>query len=301
MDNQRMHAVPSLNLYIDLLERCLLDSIYHDNTYNKTVRDNGLDWPKRAHTMIGAKRLSNVRTCIQNVIKENVPGDFLEAGVWRGGCTILMRGILKAYDIKNRNVWVADSFEGLPRPDDKNYPADRGLDLTSYKELSVSLDQVKDNFSRYSLLDNQVKFLKGWFKDTLHKAPIEKLAILRLDGDLYESTMQTLEALYSKLSPGGYCIIDDYIYVEPCRRAVNDYRAKHGIKDTIYQIDQHGVYWKKGVVSTTQESIILIPSDFDWEVYYKINPDVKILGYSYEVAVHHYVNYGYKEGRAYKY
>jgi O-methyltransferase len=291
---------PAINLYIDLLEKSLLNAIYQDDNYNKVIRDHGLDWPKRAHTMIGAKRLDNVATCVKNAIKENIPGDLLEAGVWRGGCTILMRGILKAYGITNRTVWVADSFQGLPRPNDKVYPADRGLDLSVHPELSVSLEQVKENFSRYGLLDDHVKFIKGWFKDTLHKAPINKLAVLRLDGDLYESTIQTLEALYPKLSPGGYCIIDDYIFVPPCRRAVEDYRRKHNIQDTIIPIDQYGVYWKKGVINPHAPPLVLIPADFNWVEYYKHNPELRKLGYSYEIAFHHYITQGHKAGLRYK-
>lgn len=291
---------PAIDVYIDLLVKSLLNAIYQDDNYSKVNRDNGLDWPKRAHTMIGAKRLENVAMCVKNAIKENIPGDLMETGVWRGGCTILMRGILKAYGIKNRNVWVADSFQGLPKPNDKAFPADKGLDLSVHPELAVSLEEVKENFSRYGLLDDQVKFVKGWFKDTLHKAPINKLAVLRLDGDLYESTIQSLEALYPKLSPGGYCIIDDYIYVAPCRRAVEDYRRKHNIQDTILQIDQYGVYWKKGVVDPQAPPVVLMPPGFDWVAYYKHNPQVRNLGYSFEIAFHHYITQGHKQGLQYK-
>ena len=94
------------------------------------------------------------------------------------------------------------------------------------------------------MLDNRVKFLEGWFRDTLPTAPVEKLAVLRLDGDLYESTILALDSLYPKLSPGGFVIIDDYI-LEFCRKAVEDYRAKHGITDEMIQIDRTAVFWKK--------------------------------------------------------
>ena len=121
-----------------------------------------------------------------------------------------MRALLKAYAVKDRLVWVADSFKGLPVPNPEKYPADTGDRLHEFKELAVPLDQVKSNFAKYGLLDNQVRFLKGWFRDTLPNAPVEQLAIIRLDGDMYESTMEALVHLYPKLSRGGYSIVDDY-------------------------------------------------------------------------------------------
>jgi predicted O-methyltransferase YrrM len=84
--------------------------------------------------------------------------------------------------------------------------------------LAVSREDVERNFAKYGLLDDRVVFLQGWFKDTLPSAPIGKIALLRLDGDMYESTMDALQNLYPKLSPGGYCIIDDFF--GPCRLAV---------------------------------------------------------------------------------
>lgn len=134
--------------------------------------------------MIGSLRLNNLQFCIENVLAENVPGDFIETGVWRGGATIFMRAILKAYDVTDRLVWVADSFEGLPVPDSVQYPEDAGLNLQMYRDLAVPLEEVQSNFRRYELLDDRVHFLKGWFRDTLPNVPIEQLAILRLDGDL---------------------------------------------------------------------------------------------------------------------
>ena len=82
--------------------------------------------------------------------------------------------------------------------------------------LAVPEEEVKANFRRYGLLDDQVRFLPGWFKDTLQDAPIDRIAVLRLDGDLYESTIQALDALYPRVSPGGFCIIDDYLAVKAC-------------------------------------------------------------------------------------
>ena len=234
-------------LYIDLLKRCLTNTIYFRPTeeIGFDFRDEGKDWPADAHTMIGMKRMDNIQYCVEKVIMDDIPGDLMETGVWKGGATIFMRGLLQAYGIKNRNVWVADSFEGLPRPDSDNYPQDEGIDLFQFNELAVSLEEVRDNFDRYGLLDKHVKFIKGWFKDSLPAAPVQQLAVLRLDGDLYESTINALDSLYPKLNPGGFLIVDDYGAVEACRQAVHDYRSRHGIDEEIVPVDWTGVFWKK--------------------------------------------------------
>src|SRR5207248_8332186 len=109
-----------------------------------------------------------------------------------------IRGILAAYGITDRTVWAADSFAGVPPP---THPQDREVDLSAgvLPVLAVPLEEVQELFKRYDLLDAQVRFLKGWFKDTLVDAPINRLAMLRLDGDLYESTMDALVPLYGKV------------------------------------------------------------------------------------------------------
>jgi O-methyltransferase len=155
-----------------------------------------------------------------------------------------MAGILRASGQQGRKVWVADSFAGLPPPDPERFPADAGDTHHTVSALAVSLDDVRATFERYDLLDDNVAFLKGWFSDTLPAAPIERLAVLRLDGDMYGSTWDALEALYPKLSPGGFCIVDDFGVVAGCQRAVLDYRAKHGITEPIEAIDGWGVFWR---------------------------------------------------------
>ena len=232
-------------LYLELLETSLLDLIYERNKMRRMLREEGRDFPGRAMTMIGRKRLDNLQRLTEDALARGVEGDLIEAGAWRGGATIFMRGILAAHGVADRDVWVADSFEGLPPPDVENFPADEGSKFHENEILAVSLDIVKRNFERYGLLDDQVRFLKGWFKDTLPNAPIERLAILRLDADMYQSTTEGLRYLYPKLSPGGYVILDDYECIEQCAKATTDYRAKHGIDAEIHVIDTCGVYWQK--------------------------------------------------------
>jgi hypothetical protein len=262
------------DLYIDMVKRCVLNIPYvdaeinpvqphgrirsvllqsfkragiqlaHSRRGNYTARLEGKDFSDIAHSMLSLKRLDNVQSCVETVLKDGVPGDFIETGVMRGGAVILMRAILKAHGITDRRVWAADSFEGLPAPDTERYPDDEGAAWHLRPLTEVALDYVKRNFERYGLLDDQVKFLKGWFRDTLAGAPIDKLALLRLDGDLYESTMDALVPLYPKLSSGGFIIVDDY-NLPMCRKAIHDYRQREGISEPIVPIDDAGVYWRK--------------------------------------------------------
>ncbi|MHB8594864.1 MAG: TylF/MycF/NovP-related O-methyltransferase, partial [Acidimicrobiales bacterium] len=208
-------------------------------------RELGRDWPAEAETMIGMRRLVHLACCVARVVAEGVPGDVLEAGVWRGGACILMRGVLAAVADTERRVWVADSFAGLPKPDAERYPADTDDRHWTFTELAVGPDAVRRNFARYDLLDDRVQFLQGWFANTLPKAPVSSLAVLRVDGDMYGSTMEVLEALYPKLSVGGYCIIDDYGAVAGCRAAVTDFRSAHGVDEPMETIDWTGVAWRR--------------------------------------------------------
>jgi hypothetical protein len=174
---------------------------------------------------------------------DDIPGDFIEAGVWRGGACIFMKGIVEAYGDYERRIFVADSFAGLPAPNVDEYPADAGDLHHAFKQLAVSRLEVEENFRQYGLLDERIIFLEGWFKDTLPTAPIDRLAVLRLDGDMYESTIQALDALYHKVSQGGFVIIDDY-HLTRCAQAVNDYRSRNNINSPVIPIDGLGVWWR---------------------------------------------------------
>lgn len=247
--------------YLDLLKTCLCGLIHEDvpeyafpvglimdaapKKFLRTLRVNGRDIPGQAHTAIGLRRLENLQACLETVLAEHIPGDVIETGVWRGGATIFMRGVLAAYGSADRSVWVADSFSGLPVPDVQRYPADAAWQKNS-GWMAASQDEVRRNFERYDLLDAQVQFLPGWFEDSLPTAPIERLALMRLDGDLYQSTMEALTHLYHRLSPGGFVIVDDYC-ISSCRLAVDEFRAAHGIDEPLQPIDGWAVFWRRAM------------------------------------------------------
>lgn len=165
--------------------------------------------------------------------------------MWRGGASIFMRGMLKAYGVADRRVWVADSFAGLPPADPVRYPKESPIPFHTMQDLAVSLEAVRRNFQCYGLLDDQVQFLKGWFRDTLPSAPVQKLAIMRLDGDMYESTMDALVNLYHKLSSGGFVILDDYNAIRSCNDAVEDFRRQRSVTAELRLISGAGAYWMK--------------------------------------------------------
>jgi O-methyltransferase len=217
-----------------------------DRPDHEQERAEGADWPLFAQTMVGLHRLDNLRRCIETLTADGIPGDLIETGVWRGGSSIFMRGVLKAHGITDRTVWVADSFRGLPPPDPGRYPADAEGNWHVADHLAVSVDEVRENFRRYGLLDDQVNFVKGWFRDTLPVLRDRAWALVRLDGDMYESTMDGLRNLYPGLSRGGFLVVDDY-QIDVCREAVTDFRREQDITEPIERIDWTGVFWRKGL------------------------------------------------------
>jgi O-methyltransferase len=247
--------------YLDLLKRSLtdllgaktLEAVAQPNGTVKAMpltdlgkRETGADWPMNGTTMVGLRRLDHLQRCIESIVAEGVDGDLIETGVWRGGASIFMRGVLASLDA-DRDLWVADSFEGLPKSKPEEYPADADSDEHFvFDYLSVSEDRVRAAFERYGLLGDKIRFLKGWFSDSL--PPLKgtrQWSLLRLDGDMYESTIVALDSLYPDLSPGGFVVIDDYGAIPQCREAVSDFRRANGIEDPIEMIDWTGASWRR--------------------------------------------------------
>lgn len=248
----------SVGLYLDLLKRSLTNTVFEsepdidDDEFRFTMDFTAHYVNSNAISMLPLARIENIRTCIESILRDSVHGDLIETGVWRGGASIFMRGVLKAHGILDRLVWVADSFEGLPEPDPDLFPLEAKVKSgpvmqKAYHNFAVGLEEVMRNFAAYGLLDDQVKFLKGWFKDTLPTAPIGTLSLMRLDGDFYESTRDSLINLYDKLSVGGYVIVDDYgenswTY---CRKAVDEFRSERHIEDPLISVDSRCSYWQR--------------------------------------------------------
>jgi hypothetical protein len=205
------------------------------------IRLTGVDWPLHGTTMIGLQRLDDLQACVESVVRDGVSGDLIEAGIWRGGASILMRATLDALGAADRTVWVADSFQGFPAPDDEH--PDRG-NLAPIDYLAVPVDVVRANFARLGY-ERGVRFVPGFFEDTLPGLAGERWSVVRVDGDTYEATWTTLQSLYPGLSVGGHLIVDDYGAVEECRRAVDEFRSHHGIDDPLERVDWTGVRWRR--------------------------------------------------------
>jgi hypothetical protein len=223
-------------LYLDLLKKSLL-------------RDR--------ITMLGEHKLDTLRYCVEDCLKNDIDGDIIETGVWKGGATIYFTGILKAHGVTNRKVFVADSFAGLPPPDAEKWPQDRGDTHHTRDDLAIGLEEVQENFRSFNLLLDNVIFIKGFFEDSLPSAKIEKLSVLRLDGDMYGSTMTALEQLYHKLEIGGYLILDDWL-LQGARDALLDFRKNIGIIEPMHE-DYSGVFWQKTMPTEPPEPGTNIP------------------------------------------
>lgn len=208
-------------------------------------RLEGKDWPVTGQTMVGVNRLRNLRDLYEKVRVENIPGDLFEAGVWKGGASIYLRGLLEAFGDSSRCVWVADSFSGFSKVNFKGNLADSDQKWFKYRDLEVTLEEVKRNFAKYGFADAQVKFVEGLFEQTLPNLEVNSISILRADGDLYTSTTAILENLEPKVAPGGFVVIDD-LSLASCREAVDDYREKLGISSPIHKVDWTAGYWRKG-------------------------------------------------------
>ncbi len=198
-----------------------------------------------AYTLADSKQIENVRYCVETVLKDGVKGDLIEAGVFQGGQVIFRRGLLKAYEVTDRNVFVADSFEGLPTPGANTADSIAHDFLGIADHLRVTIGDVRANFARFGSPYDQVRFLKGWFADTLPVAPIDKLAVMHLDGDYYESTMDALGHFYHRLSIGGFAIIDDYGHPVGCRQAMTECRERHKISAPIQDVNGATVHWRR--------------------------------------------------------
>mmetsp|Transcript_31009 Transcript_31009/g.50165 ORF Transcript_31009/g.50165 Transcript_31009/m.50165 type:complete len:309 (-) Transcript_31009:322-1248(-) len=194
----------------------------------------------RRSTMVSLPRQHITRFLLESVIARNVSGDVVETGVAAGGMAILMQSILHERHQTNRKLWLADSWEGLPEPDNE---ADakvfkKGAYLRPYGHFEKNM---KDS---NSFDEGNIQIVRGLFKDTLPRAPIEKIAFLRLDGDMYASTVVALRALYDKVVPGGYIYVDDhYEFLDACGRAVTEYWKEKEIDETLYGVHEQDYEW----------------------------------------------------------
>jgi O-methyltransferase len=208
----------------------------------------------RRYTMTSFKRCRTLWSQSYRILQEKVPGCFVECGVWRGGSAAIM-GLANRHFGQMRDLHLFDSFEGLPEPTQKDgeaaiiYSGGRSSgELKSLNQCKAGLDEVQRFLlGRLRLDRSKIYFHAGWFQNTVpaDASGLGPIALLRLDGDWYESTRICLEHLYPLVSAGGMIILDDYFMWEGCKRATDEFRAKHGIVAPVKRIDAEAVYWTK--------------------------------------------------------
>ena len=254
--------------YLDLLKLCLCDLVASSTTAvqglphgrlvsrelagdERSRRADGRDWPLHALTMTGLRRLDDLQSCVETVVRDEILGDLIETGSWRGGSSILMRATLDTYGAEDRIVWVADSFQGFPdrEPDDpqNGYANSLAPYFAVFDFLAVPLEEVQASFVRLGY-EHGVRFVPGFFEETLPglAGSERRWSVIRLDGDTYDVTLLALRCLYPNLSPGGYLIVDDYLALDECRQAVEDFRREHRIAEPLEQVDWTCARWRRG-------------------------------------------------------
>lgn len=196
------------------------------------------------YTLIGPDGLNNIADLLTKVYNKGIDGDFVETGVWKGGACIYARAVMNHLGMTGK-VYACDSYKGLPKPNVEKYPYDLGDIHFKDEVLRVSKETVKGYFSNFGL-DHDVEYVEGWFSDTIPKLKneLKEIAVLRLDGDMYESTIVVLNELYDLVPVGGYIIIDDYCLVG-CAKAVEDFRHEKNISSPLNRINNCIVYWEK--------------------------------------------------------
>lgn len=241
---------PNQNAYIDLIKRAVTNYLYLGGEsspdafrcvshYDLGQSQWKIDPLSRPTTLLTRTQLDLVEQAVLAVEKQGVPGDFLEAGIWRGGVIILMRALIDAYNISGRKVFAADSFAGIPK---NTRAVNDPVDLWDDRWIA-SLVEVKQAIGRFGLLDDKIEFVVGFFEQSLKSLEGQRFSVVRLDSDSYDSVETSLEYLYPLLSPGGFLIIDDW-HLPGCRMAVLEYRSQLGIRDEIHEWDGNA-YWVK--------------------------------------------------------
>ena len=212
----------------------------------------------RPFTMTRGQKIWSLIDGVRYVTQAGIGGDFVECGVWRGGSVMAMALELKALGISDREIWLYDTFEGMTAPTAHDVEAGTGISAAAMLETTpvadgnnvwcvAGIDDVRTNVLSTGYPSQQFKFIQGDVSQTLKESAPEKIALLRLDTDWYESTKSGLEILYPRLAIGGVCILDDYGHWQGARQAVDEYFARQSHRPYMHPIDYSGrVFTKTG-------------------------------------------------------
>ena len=233
-----------------LISKLLKPEVTDNTQYADFTQD---DWEiinfVRPYTMTSVERLKSLSDAVNYVVENNIEGDFVECGTWKGGSVMCMQKKLMRLNQNDRKFWVFDTYEGMPEPDDvdKNFNKTAAQQLLDAEEKDNSLTWAYSNYEETTgnILSTgypaeKINFVKGLVEDTIPETQIESIALLRLDTDWYSSTKFELENLYPKLVKGGVLIIDDYGHWEGCKKAVDEYFKLNNIPVFMSRIDYTG-------------------------------------------------------------
>jgi len=214
--------------------------ISHPRSLLRSFRMMRLVYRVRGYTAVFVPRLVALYKLSEEINQRSVPGDIVECGVYNGGSAAIMASLCEKSPI-SRNVWLFDSFEGLPKPSDKD-----GEEAPAYEGwCHGDLSKVKEVLRKLRIPESRVHIVKGWFQDTFPSAQIRDIAILHIDADWYESVKLCLEKFYDSVQPGGYIILDDYGDWEGCRIATDEFLKKRALDVKLIQVDYTGFYFQK--------------------------------------------------------
>ena len=202
-------------------------------------------------TMTSTERMYSLYKAVNYILENNIPGDFVECGVWKGGSALLIAQMLSDKNIVDRKVILYDTYEGMSEPteQDKNIVGRPATSLLQESSIDIqdsiwcysSFEEVKHNLSLSGLLPECIIMIKGKVEDTIPtQLPTKSISLLRLDTDWYESTKHELNYLYPLLNKNGVLIIDDYGHWEGCRKAVDEYVLTHNLSILFNRIDNTG-------------------------------------------------------------
>ena len=202
------------------------------------------------YTMTSPERMAALYTAVNYVVKHNIPGDFVECGVWRGGSSMLAAHTLLQRADDRRRLFLFDTFEGMTRPDERDVDRDGQAAFGHWLQQErdsggnawcyASVQEVRQNMTATGYPPDRIHLIQGDVKHTLPHPEIGDISILRLDTDWYESTRHELECLYGKVSTNGIIILDDYGHWQGARQAVDEFFAERHDPVFLNRVDTTG-------------------------------------------------------------
>jgi len=220
--------------------------------FDDELRLFGNDWPPFGYTMVGSTRLENFRAAIDEVNRNAIPGHIIELGVWRGGSMVMAAAVMAESKRMKRDLFLFDIFGDI---------AGYG---TSTSFLAVPEEEVRKAFDSFDLSGPHLHFVKGLFKDTLpawKDKQDQQIAVLRIDGNFYDSYQDALYYLYEKVPIGGIVIFDDVMSHPSVMRAWTDFKKEQGLVENINRIDKHSAWFRKEKVIKIDWSFFREPKD----------------------------------------